>query len=108
MFNQKKEFISTKESMRFLGIIELNTFRIYCKQIITVAYSLLCKYPCKYFLCHFRILNSWLKIELDLMKLKKEAIISLQLQSVEFNNMKVINCYLLFNFENEELANRLD
>ena len=42
------------------------------------------------------------------MKLKKEAMISLQLQSVEFNNMKVINYYLLFNFENEELANRLD
>ncbi len=94
--------------MRFLEIIELNTFRIFCKQIRTVACPLLCKYPCKYFLCHFCIMNSWLKIELDLMKLKKEGIISLQLQSVEFNNMKVINCYLLFNFENEELANRVD
>ena len=92
--------------MGFLEIIELNTFRICCKQIRTVACSLLCKYPCKYFLCHFCTLNSWLKIELDLMKLKREAIISLQLQSVEFNNMKVINYYLLFNFENEELANR--
>jgi hypothetical protein len=108
MFNQKKEFISIKQSMEFLEIIELNTFRICYKQIRTVACSLLCKYPCKYFLCHFCILNSWLKIELDLMKLKKETIISLQLQSVEFNNMKVINYDLLFIFENEELANRLD
>ncbi len=108
MFNQKKEFISIKQSMGYLEIIEWNTFRICCKQIRTVACSLLCKYSCKYFFCNFCTLNSWLKIELDLMKLKKEGIILLQLQSVEFNNMKIINCYLLFNFENEELANRLD
>ncbi len=94
--------------MGYLEIIESNTFGICCKQIRIVACSLLCKYPCKYFLCHFCIFNSCLEIELDLMKLKKGGIISLQLQSVEFNNMKVINCYLLFNFENEELPNRVE
>ncbi len=94
--------------MGYLEIIEWNTFGICCKQIRTVGCSFLCKYLCKYFFRHFCIFNSWLKIELDLMKLKKEGIISLQLQSVGFKNMKVINCYLLFDFENEELANRLD